>query len=457
MESQQSTPAIRQRGDSESQPNIPIPEITCKSDFAMKVLEKQYLHEKTADVWFVCGPNCIRIPAHKSLLYNGIDAAETILYGEIKDGNEITLPDSPEAVIEFLQFFYKSDVHLSIDQIEGVMSLTAKYLMNDCLETCGNFYAKHLTIENVCWGYDLAITYNIQSLKKNCELRISCFSETIFETNDFLHCRYDVLKHIVKLDSLSCGESVVLGACLNWARNKCAERELDANKTENIRQILKDVLYEIRYGSMKNTDYIHYINIYQGLFTNWDECEDIMRLLAGETHLKTGLFCLKQRSNIVQWNKRKKLCCDLISTGSYTHNISSEDGIVFTSNSHVMLGGLFCGMNEYKRNCVDQRHQSFILTILEQSKKQVFSETFSLYNLGPEHYLNFEDRAIIIKPDVDYCIKLKFPIRTSLGNHGIEPELRVNDQITLKFKSIEAGLSLDSIIECFCINVLEID
>ena len=40
----------------------------------------------------------------------------------------------------------------------------------------------------------------------------------MFECKDFLECDASVVRHILKLNSLSCSEDEIFKACLNWAR-----------------------------------------------------------------------------------------------------------------------------------------------------------------------------------------------------------------------------------------------
>lgn len=70
METPESPSFKRKRVDTNSSED----QMSSKSGFALKIFRRQYLDEKTADVYFICGPQNVRVPAHKSVLSKASDA-----------------------------------------------------------------------------------------------------------------------------------------------------------------------------------------------------------------------------------------------------------------------------------------------------------------------------------------------------------------------------------------------
>lgn len=65
-----------------------------------------YLDEKSADVYFLCGPEFERVPAHKSILCEASDVFKCMFYGPIAEKGDKRLPESVEVLQEFLKFCY---------------------------------------------------------------------------------------------------------------------------------------------------------------------------------------------------------------------------------------------------------------------------------------------------------------------------------------------------------------
>lgn len=382
-----------------------------KSAFASKIFRKQYLDGKTADVHFVCGAQRERVPAHKSILSSASDAFDSMLYGPLAEDGDIRLPDTaPEAFKDFLQFCYLDEVTLNLDCIVEVMDLCNKYCMAECLVVCGSFWAKHLAFDDICYAYHWAIFFGEPEFQQFCERKISAYPQLVFESSSFLRCEYSVLKHILEIDSLLCDESMVLGACLTWARHACARDGLNAKCTANLRVYLKDALYKIRYSSMTLKEFHAHMDATDGLFDDVKEYEDIIRLLSGSSDLKTGRFNSNPRlTNVFAWNEDRAVICKT------NHSNSS----VFTCNKPMLLGGLYCApLSQAAKWYTTQAN----VTITEERmvkcngaerpvKKVVFCKSVKL-NANDETFIDFKNgdddcEPIVIRPEFKYRINFR--------------------------------------------------
>lgn len=407
MDSKESPFSKRKRLD-----EAPVQTCCSKSGFAAKVFRKQYLDEKTADVYFICGRQRERVAAHKCVLSKASDAFDSMFYGPMAEEGDIMLPDtSPEAFKDFLQFCYLDVVNLNLEHIIEVMDLTNKYCMPECLVVCGSFWAKHLTFEDICCAYHWAIFYNETEFKEFCERKISAYPQLVFESSSFLRCEHIVLDHILELDSLLCDESLVLGACLQWARNACKMDGMDEYDMNNLRFHLKDSLYKIRYASMTPKEFREHMDQNDGLFADVKEYEDIIRLLSGSSDLKTGKFNPNARSsNIFQWSDERAIKCTLKNNSSVYNNSS-----VFSSNKPMLLGGFYCAPLSEATNW---RNTQLEMTISEETNTKnshkipprlILKKTVKL-DPKEETYVDFTDNGdgcIIIKPDFKYQINFK--------------------------------------------------
>lgn len=143
-------------------------------------------------------------------------------------------------------------------------------------------------------AYHWAIFFNNKELKAACQCIISAESKAIFESDGFLSSEHVVLCHILQIDTLNCEESVVLKACLDWARRKCEHDDLDASKMKNLKIYLMDALYNIRFASLTSVEIGEFIGQYGSLFTDSKHYEEIFRIHA-RCEVKSDRFNPKPR------------------------------------------------------------------------------------------------------------------------------------------------------------------
>lgn len=270
-----------------------------KSEHSHRILQKLFLSEDTADVYFefrVCG-KLKRIPAHKNILAEGSPVFKLKFYGDHANEGDIKITEvSAEAFIEFLRFFYSDRVKISARNVAELMVLANRYEVSDCLEVCDRFLSQNLPLEKICFFYDLAITVNRPSLKKLCERKISEEPKLVFATNGFRRCSVNVLRHILEIDYLFCDALEVFQACLIWARNSCEKNNLDASKMANRRRQLGDCFYHIPFYVMTFEQITMCVQNYKELFDR-DELAEIMVLMT--TNSFSGLSKFKYSRQIV--------------------------------------------------------------------------------------------------------------------------------------------------------------
>lgn len=411
------------------------------NSFASKILRRQYLDEKTADVYFICGRKQVRVPAHKSVLSKASDAFDRMFYGPMAEEADVKLPDTnPEAFRDFLQFCYLDEVNLNLEHIVEIMDLTNKYCMPECLAVCGNFWAKHLTFDDICFAYYYAIFYQEKEFKEFCERKISAYPQLVFESSSFLRSEHTVLDHILDLDSLLCDETIVMKACLEWARNACERDAVNSDDIVNLRFYLKDSLYKIRYGSMSPAQFREHMDVYDGLFYDVKEYEDIIRMLSGSSNLKTGRFNPNPRqTNIFEWDESRVFKCKL-------HNSNSS---VFISNKPMLLGGFYCASileatkwrttqvemtitEEVNTNSTDSGDQTTPKVILSMPIKLIPKE---------QNYIELKDYSIIIKPEHKYRVNFKPASIVSSSSYAFyhSKEIKIDDETVVTFPQDVVG------------------
>lgn len=103
-----------------------------------KMLEQLYSdRDQIGDAVFIVESQEIR--AHRSILAALSPKYKAQFYGSNPDQGEIQIPDvSAAAFQEFLQFFYKESVNLTMGNIASVLDLAQQSLVEGSIEICVN-------------------------------------------------------------------------------------------------------------------------------------------------------------------------------------------------------------------------------------------------------------------------------------------------------------------------------
>lgn len=352
--------------------------------------EKLYLDARTADVYFVFNSKSdaiVKIPAHKNILSSISPVFDAMFYGSLKHGDDIKIVDSTIGAFEkFLQFFYLSTVTLTVEIMPEIMYLAEQYMLNECINACTEFYKETLTLENMCWGYELAIFFEKAELMAFCEQQIIENTEKILHSKSFLECESNILRRILQLDSLNCDESIVFDGCMSWA--SCVENAShetdkasnDSDKTSNetdiqrLRSRLGNLFYEIRFGEMSLESFYARYRKYDGLFSP-NEFKDIIGMIASKDH-HPPKFCHRPRNRkkeldpkeevkVIPKNVDELLICDRFDSSasfmSQKYEVISCDFTVFSSNESIWLTRIDTSelFNDRNHNFTPARMQIF--------------------------------------------------------------------------------------------------
>lgn len=308
----------------------------------MDGIEKLYLNSKLADVHFtfVSSDSAVtRVPAHKNLLAANSDVFERMFCGELKEEGDVRVVDASVAVFkEFLQFFYRSVVALTLDNVAAVMYLGQKYNVEKCLAACAAILKDGLTNENVCSALALAIRYGQKNLLDACKLRIILETATVFASADFLQCSKDVLVHIVKLELLSCSEVEVFDACMAWIQAETKQN--DTLSKAIVELYLGDLYYELRFASMTVEQLCKLSAKYNHVLSS--DFEAITNIIV-DSDAHPSRFNKRRRE--AEWNAEAVLKCDQIADkckGPKTLYLEVNVFKKFSSSQPLLLGQFTC-------------------------------------------------------------------------------------------------------------------
>lgn len=146
----------------------------------LKTFNNELMHEKfcnvvmtkMSDIKFVfeLESGDVSIAANKTILAASSPVFNAMFNGDLKEKGDVKIVDaSPAAFEQFLQFFYKNHVTLSMEHIADVFNLVNKYDVADGRSICINFLKTNLNADNVLLALHLALKFEIDDLNLLCK------------------------------------------------------------------------------------------------------------------------------------------------------------------------------------------------------------------------------------------------------------------------------------------------
>lgn len=247
----------------------PTPEATAVAgSFANKIAamttKQMYLNAKLADIFFV-PTSCkeIMIPAHTNILASASSMFETIFFGgtgstKVKSiaptGIEM-VEESAEAIRQFLQFFYLTEVKLTMTEIDDVMNLCKKYEVPDSLDTCTTFLMECMRSDDILLGYRLGVKHEQKKLIDFCERKIEKDATDIIRSSSFLKFDRELVGRIMHMNTPSCSDMDKIKASVAWAKAECDRKKIDSTRPKNQREQLGDIFSKLPFKSLRPNDF----------------------------------------------------------------------------------------------------------------------------------------------------------------------------------------------------------
>lgn len=446
--------------------NITIAELSrkMKNFHPPSNLRKLYLNESTADVHFVFENAKIaevkRIPAHKCLLAIASPVFHRMFFGELKEQADVRIVDvSTDGFSEFLQFFYMEEVSMTGDNFAEVITLADKYDVPGCMHMCEQFLEITLTLDSICWCYELATLFHLRHLIDMCEERICMETKSIFETDGFLHCPRQILARLLSLERLSCDEIDVLHASMKWATEACKRAGIDATVATNQRQQLAECFDLIRFPAMSAEDFSKCLTDYDGLF-NASEMLDILSHLTLHRELRVATqFLQRPRQGTPAWTKDDSICiCDRRTLPNLCRSAKlTQDAVVFSVNERVLLGQI--AISVFKMNSIEKgastEYRSGVLSVYRlaagsgnsEQRRLLLTQTVQLSSSS--HTKVQFMKPLIVQPFEDYEIETQWELEDGdelILRTDCRTEVMLDGGVRFQFKHSD-GLDYDNVTE----------
>lgn len=304
-------------------------------------LRRLYLNPDAADVRFIFDDDRGRqIPAHKCLLAIASPVFQKMFFGDLREAGDVRIVDATaDAFMEFLQFFYCDKFELTLKNVGEVITMADKYDVAGLMNLCTIFLERNITVDAVCWIYELALSFNQMHLIQLCEEKICLETSAVLASEAFLSCSNALLGRTLNMNRLSCDERHLYKGAMIWAESACRRNNLpptmDNKKTE------LGVCFElIRFPAMSAEHFTECIA--DGDVLDTAEFLDILSYLTIKRPMKSCRFPVQPRCGIPAWIRDETVrTCDRRSMSNLKrYTDSKRDVIVFSVNERILLGQL---------------------------------------------------------------------------------------------------------------------
>jgi BTB/POZ domain-containing protein 1/2 len=190
-----------------------------------------------------------------------------------------------------------------------------------------------------------------------------------------------------------CKEEIIYQKIIDWSTNRCQQQDLTVND-ENIRQVLGDLLYLVRFPIMERKYFTE--NVSKKSLLTLDEIVKVYQSLDDE---EIAVFPTKWR-NIEHMEHMVCLRCATSSSGFWKHD-GDNDCLDFTTN----LDCIILGINVFGSRSYSGKHD-ISLTILKSSDVLRSIKTVLYSEKGQEIYPVMFDKPLPMKKNTRYTIKL---------------------------------------------------
>ena len=267
-------------------------------------------------------------------------------------------------------------------------------MLHNIKDKCMHNLESSVDVERACLVLQSAHDLHLDDLQANVLKFILNSGEPCLESKSFRSLSPECLRLVIESDNLKFKEEFIYQKILEWSTNRCQDQRLTVND-ENIRQVLGDLLYLVRFPIMERKYFTE--NVSKKSLLSSDEIINVYQSFDDE---EITVFPSKLR-NIEHMEHMVCLRCD---TGYFLQwtRVGDWDCLDFTTN----LDCIILGINVFGSKSYSGKHD-ISLNILKSSDVLRSIETVLHSERGQQIYPVMFGNPLLVKKNTRYTIKLK--------------------------------------------------
>jgi len=237
-------------------------------------------------------------------------------------------------------------------------------------DICSHYLQSGVDVERACVVLQKAHDFHLDDLRTNALKFILDRGIDCLESKSFLSLSPECLRLVIESDDLICKEEIIYEKIIEWSTTRCHDQNLLVND-ENIRQVLGDLLYLVRFPIMERKYFTG--NVSKKTLLTVDELLKVYQSFDGE---EVDMFPTKMRT----MEATVCLRCDTDHSDDWNQE-GENDCLDFTTNLDCIISGIYVfGSTTYSG-----KHDTS-LTILKSSDVLRSIETVLCSEKGMEMY-----------------------------------------------------------------------
>ncbi|XP_071145748.1 BTB/POZ domain-containing protein 6-like [Mytilus edulis] len=207
-------------------------------------------NEVLADVKFIVGSDHTEVKAHKNIIASASPVFFAMFAGPLAEQTEVAVPDIEADIFkQMLRLINADTFSLNEENVYGLLYCADKYLIQSMKNACVRFLHSLIDLNRVWNVLQTAIDFSLDDLKLECLQYISRDTIRCLGSSQFQNLGKECFSEVIRYERLSCKEELVYESSINWAANQCRKQNI-AENDENIRSVLGDVIFAIRFPLM---------------------------------------------------------------------------------------------------------------------------------------------------------------------------------------------------------------
>ena len=420
-------------------------------EYSRNIQDKQRMHVAKAmdkevfnDVTFVIGPDKREFKLNRIFLAMVSEPFEKMLFSQFKEGESnaiIQIEDiDADAFESVVNYAYCKNPNIDTSNLFAVKHVCRKYQISELSKLCDAYFAKAITVQNVCLLLNNAIINRLDEYIQMCRHRIHDAlgsrkqAQEIIKSDAFMRMDIMSMQFFLQFDELNVDEESLWEGVLRWieGRIKCKDLGTTPSSKKKARtELLQDLYPFIRFGLMEGSYFVK--NVQPMNFLSKDEIVAIanhMLCRDEDSNVGCGTFCTKKRD----FGKTITIQRGTVCKKDWEYPGDSTDAICIKSDQRVELRavGIFNCDGRMSVKCKIYKGDNSDGTdniVYETQKtfvKQKKSHVPLKWNLG---------QPIIIEKNTKYTIEIlqkNKKGRTSVRCENGKNEVK-NDGLTISF------------------------
>jgi hypothetical protein len=221
---------------------------------------------------------------------------------------------------------------LTPDTVISVLYAAEKYGVEDLVIEIKSYLDQNITHETVMTIFGSAKIFNLEDLVQKCKAFIESDPDPILQSASAMELSKETLEYVISLDSLTMDELDIYKFLIKWADSQC-DRMGKEKTDQNIRTVMGDLIYNIRFHSMKVESFVK--DVCNREILNAQEKLSLQQVIVGNQDKRNTKVRFGERKSKLFWIWRG----EGVDKTPWTYSCNSPDCILFTVSKNVRIHG----------------------------------------------------------------------------------------------------------------------